>query len=53
MESSLQARRDRVRVKPKLTGRLNGVEILMFGLIALALIDCTVIGLLVAHGFGN
>ncbi len=52
MESGLRARRTRAHIKLK-AGRLNGVEILMFGLIALALIDCTVIGLLVAHGFGN
>jgi len=34
-------------------GRLNSVEMLMFGLIALAMVDCSVIGWLVAHGLGN
>lgn len=53
MDSGLRARRVRVHAKMKPTGRLNGVEMLMFGLIALALVDCAVIGLLVAHGLGN
>ena len=53
MDSGLRARPGRASVKPKPAPRLNGVEMLMFGLIALALIDCTVIGLLVARGLGN
>ena len=53
MDSGLRARRGRAHAKTKPSGRLNGIEILMFGLIALALVDCTVIGLLVANGLGN
>jgi hypothetical protein len=53
MESGLPARRVRTRATPKQAGRLNAVEMLMFGLIALAMVDCTVIGWLVAHGLGN
>ena len=48
------ARRGRARAssKPARDG-LNSIEILMFGLIALAMVDCTVIGWLVAHGLTN
>ena len=55
MHLGLRARRPRARATSTRTpaGRLNGVEMLMFGLIALAMIDCTVIGWLVAHGLGN
>ena len=55
MHLGLRARRPRARAMSKRTpaGRLNSVEILMFGLIALAMIDCSVIGWLVAHGLGN
>ncbi len=54
MESGLRARHSHARIsaKPR-ASRLNGIELFMFGLIAVALIDCTVIGLLVARGFGN
>ena len=54
MESGLRARAPRVsfNVKPR-TERLNAVEMLMFGLIAMAMVDCTVIGWLVAHGLSN
>jgi hypothetical protein len=53
MESGLHARRTIARAKKQPADRLNGIEMLMFGLIALAMIDCTVIGWLVAHGLGN
>ncbi|MDB5027899.1 MAG: hypothetical protein JWO66_1588 [Candidatus Eremiobacteraeota bacterium] len=53
MESGLHARRTIARAKKQSADRLNPVEMLMFGLIALAMIDCTVIGWLVAHGLGN
>lgn len=54
MMSGLRARSSRAHVTPKPRGlRLNAVETLMFGLIALALVDCTVIGWLVAFGLGN
>src|SRR5438270_352918 len=36
MDSGLRARHGRAQVKSKPAGRLNGVEILMFGLIAMA-----------------
>ena len=53
MESGLRARATaRTSAKPR-TARPNGIELFMFGLIGLALIDCAVIGLLVARGFGN
>ncbi len=54
MDSGLRARHASARssAKPRVA-RPNGVELFMFGLIAVALIDCTVIGLLVARGFGN
>ncbi len=54
MESGLRVPHPHARTaaKPR-SGRLNGVELFMFGLIALALVDCAVIGLLVARGFGN
>jgi hypothetical protein len=53
MDSGLRAPgRARTSAKPR-AARPNGIELFMFGLIALALIDCTVIGLLVARGFGN
>jgi len=54
MDSGLHARHvaARTSAKPR-SARPNGIEIFMFGLIALALVDCTVIGLLVARGFGN
>ena len=55
MHLGLRARRPRAQSTSKRTpaGRLNAVEMLMFGLIALAMIDCSVIGWLVAHGLGN
>lgn len=54
METGLRTRRVRARATSKQpSDRLNAVEILMFGLIALAMVDCTVIGWLVAHGLGN
>ena len=54
MDSGLRARQRpaRTSAKPR-ASRLNGIELFMFGLIALALVDCAVIGLLVARGFGN
>jgi hypothetical protein len=54
MESGLRARAPRAsfEAKPR-TERLNPVEMLMFGLIAMAMVDCTVIGWLVAHGLSN
>jgi hypothetical protein len=52
MESGLRARRMSARSKQSF-GRLNAVEMLMFGLIGVALVDCTVIGWLVAHGLSN
>jgi hypothetical protein len=55
MHLGLRARRPRAQSTSKRTtaGRLNAVEMLMFGLIALAMVDCSVIGWLVAHGLGN
>jgi len=54
MDSGLRARHPHARASAKVRGtRPNGIELFMFGLIALALIDCTVIGLLVARGFAN
>ncbi|HEY0393284.1 MAG TPA: hypothetical protein VGD01_02200 [Candidatus Elarobacter sp.] len=54
MHMGLRARQPRAHDKPKLSaGRLNPVEMLMFGLIAMAMVDCTVIGWLVAHGLSN
>jgi hypothetical protein len=54
MHMGLRARQPRAQAKPKLNaGRLNPVEMLMFGLIAMAMVDCTVIGWLVAHGLSN
>lgn len=55
MLSGLRTRRLRARATSKRhpADRLNAVEMLMFGLIALAMVDCTVIGWLVAHGLGN
>jgi hypothetical protein len=55
MESGLRARRTSARSTSKRhpADRLNAVELLMFGLIAVALVDCTVIGWLVAHGLSN
>ncbi len=54
MDSGLRARHPdaRTSAKPRAT-RLNGIELFMFGLIALALVDCTVIGLLVLRGLAN
>jgi hypothetical protein len=54
MESGLRARHNSARTsaKPR-ASRLNGIELFMFGLIALALVDFAVIGLLIARGFGN
>lgn len=54
MESGLRARTPRASIKAKpRTERLNPIELLMFGLIAMAMVDCTVIGWLVAHGLTN
>jgi hypothetical protein len=54
MHTGLRARQPRAHCKPRPSaGRLNGIEMLMFGLIALAMVDCTVIGWLVAHGLSN
>ena len=54
MESGLRARAPRAsfKMKPRME-RLNSIEMLMFGLIAMAMVDCTVIGWLVAHGLSN
>ena len=54
MESGLRARTPRVpfKAKPR-SERLNPIEMLMFGLIAMAMVDCTVLGWLVAHGLSN
>jgi hypothetical protein len=54
MESGLRARQTRAHsnAKPR-SERLNGIEMLMFGLIAMAMVDCTVIGWLIAHGLAN
>jgi hypothetical protein len=51
MHFGLPARAHRADFKSK--PRLNGVEVLMLGLIALALVDCGIIGWLVAHGLGG
>jgi hypothetical protein len=55
MHLGLRVRRLRARATSKRTpaDRLNAVELLMFGLIALAMVDCSLIGWLVAHGLGN
>jgi hypothetical protein len=54
MESGLRARQPRAHSNGKTRGeRLNGIEMLMFGLIAMAMVDCTVIGWLIAHGLAN
>jgi hypothetical protein len=54
MESGLRARRVSARPTSKRSGvRLNAVEMLMFGLIGVAMVDCAVIGWLVAHGLSN
>jgi hypothetical protein len=55
MHLGFPARRPRVRATSTRTpaGRLNAAELLMFGLIALAMVDCAVIGWLVAHGLGS
>jgi len=53
MESGLPARRD-ARVKSTaMLGRFNGIEMLLFGLIGVALIDCGIIVWLVVRGFGD
>lgn len=54
MHTALRAAQPRASTKAKpRADRLNGLEMLMFGLIAMAMVDCTVIGWLVAHGFAN
>jgi hypothetical protein len=54
MDSGLQARRVAVRTKPKpVFARFNAIEMLLFGLIGVALIDCAVIAWLVLRGFGD
>ena len=55
MHLGFPARRPRVRATSTRTpaGRLNAAEWLMFGLVALAMVDCAVIGWLVAHGLGS
>jgi hypothetical protein len=52
MHFGLQARPARVELKAK-PYRLNGAEMLVLGLIALAVVDCGIIGWLVAHGLGG
>jgi hypothetical protein len=52
MHIGLPARRGRAELKSK-PYRLNFAETLLLGLIALALVDCGVIGWLVAHGLGG
>jgi hypothetical protein len=55
MDSRLPVRRAATaRVKSSPTfGRFNAVEMLLFGLIGVALIDCAVIVWLVVRGFGD
>lgn len=54
MDSGLPARRAGTRVKTAvLHGRFNAIEMLLFGLIGVALIDCGIIVWLVVRGFGD
>jgi len=55
MDSRLPARRAttaRVKTSP-MFGRFNAIEMLLFGLIGVALIDCGIIVWLVVRGFGD
>jgi hypothetical protein len=54
MDSRLPVRRATTRVKSNAVfGRFNAIEMLLFGLIGVALIDCGIIVWLVIRGFGD
>ena len=54
MDSGLPARHVGARTKSKpVFGRFNAIEMLLFGLIGVALVDCAVIVWLVVRGFGD
>lgn len=54
MDSRIPARRASARVKSSgMYGRFNAIEMLLFGLIGVALIDCGIIAWLVVRGFGD
>ena len=50
MHVSLPGTRRPRRATPPLAARFNGFEVLMFGLLALGLVDCAIVAYLIVRG---